>query len=161
MGQEHHRQGRIGRQGRRRDPIHRFLHGHRTKHGQGTRVEPETATGTGRPASHYRQAGRIQAAQTPAAMAIAQQGELALQGAATGVAASVMVSQHTGHRQLEPSQPGCDQLVAIAEVADHHQGIGPKQVQELLIQPIPLAVQVSSNGDLQVLTRVLAAVWIG
>ena len=70
MGQQHHRQARISRQGRRRDPIRRFLHGDRTKHGQGPRVEPEAAPGTGRPASHHRQARRIQAAQTPAAMAI-------------------------------------------------------------------------------------------
>ena len=72
-----------------------------------------------------------------------------------------MVSQHTGHRQRQPAQPGRNQLIAIAEVADHHQGIGPQQAQELLIKPIPLAMQVSSNGDLQVLTRVLAAIRIG
>ena len=54
-----------------------------------------------------------------------------------------------------------DRVLRTYRVALGVEPVGPKQVEELLIQPIPLAVQVSSNGDLQVLTRVLTAVWIG
>jgi hypothetical protein len=87
-------------------------------------------------------------------MAIAQEGQLALQRAATGIAAGVVVAKHTGHRQGQATEAGRNQLLAIAEVAHHHQGIGPQQIQELLIETIPLAVEITGNGDLQIPVRV-------
>ncbi len=100
----------------------------------------EAATGTGGAAAHHGKPGGMKLPQAPAAMPIPEGIELTAQGAATGVAAGVVVAEDAGHGQIQRRQPGRNAAVAIAEITHHQQGVGRQKAQQLLIGVVPLAV---------------------
>jgi hypothetical protein len=80
-------------------------------------------------------------------MALTEGIQLALQGAATGIAPGVMVAQNAGHRQSQLSQSGGDAGLTIAQITHHQQRIWSEMFKQLLIAAIPLAMQITGNGD--------------
>ena len=58
-----------------------------------------------------------------------------------------MVPENAGHWQAQARQPLGDQLLAVAQVTDHQEGVWRQCVQDLFIQTIPLAMQVSGDGN--------------
>ena len=80
-------------------------------------------------------------------MTITQGFKLAPQGATRGITARVVVAEDAGHGQIQAGQPGRYAAIAIAQVANHQQGIRGKTGQEVLIGAVPLAVQITRDGD--------------
>jgi len=106
-----------------------------------------TAAGTGGSSTDHGEPGWVQLPQAPAAMEIAQQVQLTLQGATAGIATGVVVPENAGHWQAQARQPLGDQLLAVAQVTDHQEGVWRKCRQDLFIQTIPLAMQISGDGN--------------
>jgi hypothetical protein len=73
--------------------------------------------------------------------------ELTLQGAATGVTTGVVIAKHAGQREGEPRQASGNAGLAIAEVSHHQQRIWRQQLEQLLVNAVPLPVQISGDGD--------------
>jgi len=72
---------------------------------------------------------------------------LRLKGAAAGITTGVVVAQDAGQGQGQPRETLGDGLLAVAEVADDQQGVRLDLGQNLLIQAIPLAMQISGDGN--------------
>jgi hypothetical protein len=83
-------------------------------------------------------------------VAIAEGRQLALQGATAGITAGVVVAEHAGQRQLQPRQPGRNLLLAVAEIAHHQERIGSNQLKQAFIGGIPLAVEISGDGNAEI-----------
>jgi hypothetical protein len=99
MGQQDQRQAGIGLQSRGTDPRGGLLQGGGTKHSLSGFVEVKATTGAGGAATHHSEARGLEFTQIPTAVPITQGVELALQGAATGIATGVVVAEDAGQGQ--------------------------------------------------------------
>jgi len=107
----------------------------------------EAASSTGGPSPHHRKTRGAELPQGPAAVQITQQIQLPSKGAAAWIAAGVVVAEDAGERQIQLRQARRDTGLAIAEVTHHQQRIGCKLLEELLINAVPLPMQISGDGD--------------
>ena len=147
MGQHHQGQVRIGREGRRMDAFSGLLQADRPKDRFGSAVEVVPAASTGGPSTDDGQPRWVQLPQAPAAMEVTQEIQLTLQGATAGITTGVVVPEDAGHRQAQARQPLGDQLLTVAQVTDHQEGVWRQCGQDLFIQTIPLAMQISGDGN--------------
>ena len=147
MGQQHQGEGWIGGLRSGHDALGRGLQGDGAEHGLAGAAEVEPASSGDGTGPHHRQARGMQFPQPPAAMPIPQQLQLTREGAAGGVTAGIVVAEDAGQRERQGSQPLRNARLAVAEVTHHQQGIRGQPFQQLFITGIPLAVQVSGDGD--------------
>ena len=147
MGQNHQRDRGISPQCRCSDALGRLLDAHRTKDRLGGAVEVMPPSGAGRTGSHDSQPRGLQLPQAPAAVQITQKRQLRLKGAATGIAAGVVVAKDAGQWKGHARETLGDGLLAVAEVAHDQKGVRFDLGQNLLIQAVPLAMQISGDGN--------------
>ncbi len=149
VGQQQQGQGRVGLCSGSTDAGCRLIKAEGAIHRLNGLGEMEATAGAAGPGSHHRQPGGVQLAQTPAAVQRAQQIELALQGAATAIPARVVVAEDAGQGQVQGRKALGDAGLAVAQIPHHQQGIGLEQPQHLLIAGVPLAVQITGDGETQ------------
>jgi len=149
VGQQHQWQGWIRRRKGTTDARGRFLQVHRSEHGGGGLRQVVAAAGRRRSPTHNSQAGRTQGAKPPTAVQLSKPIQLAAQAGATGVAAGIVVAEHTGHRQRHLAQQSRNAATPIAEVPHQQQGIGPQLREQGMVAVVPLIVEISGDGDLQ------------
>ena len=150
VGQQHQRQRRISGQGCAGDAVGRFLLAHRSVDRTHRPRQMEAAAGRARAPPHHRQPGGPQFAQGPAAVVIRQHGQLLAQAFAAGIAASVVIAGNAGQRQLQLGKQARYAGQAIAEVANQQQRIGPQPLQKVVIDPVPLVVEIAGDGEVEV-----------
>ncbi len=107
------------------------------------------SAGGGRTPTHHRNPWGLERAQAPAAMELTEAVQLALQPIATGIPAGVMVAQHTGKGQFQLPQQKGNAAATLAEITDQQQGVGADGRQQAVVRTIPLVVEVTGDGDLQ------------
>ena len=82
---------------------------------------------------------------------IAQNGELLLKDPATAIPATVVVAKNHGHREGKPRDPAGQAQVPISEITNEKHSVGFETLQQLFIGITPGAMQVTGNGESQVL----------
>jgi len=80
-------------------------------------------------------------------MEITQQIHLLAQGAAAGIAAGVVISQDAGQGKGELCEACRDPALPVAQVANHQEGVRPQLRKEILIEAVPLTMEISGDGD--------------
>ena len=84
-------------------------------------------------------------------MEIAQHSELLLEDAATAISPAVVVPQDHGHGEGKPRDPARQTQIPISEISNEENSVGLELLQQLLIRIAPGAVQITGNGETQVL----------
>ena len=107
------------------------------------------APGGGRTPTNHRQAGGLQRAQAPAAVELPEAVQLPLQPFTTGIPASIVVAQDTGQRQFQLPQQIGNAAATLTEITHQQQGVGPDRRQQAMVRSIPLVVEVTGDGNLQ------------
>ncbi len=93
-------------------------------------------------------------------MELPQQLQLLAQPLTTAIFAGVVVAGDAGDREFQLREQGGNTAVAIAEIADEQQGIGPDQIQQQMVGGIPLVMEVAGDGDVEVCQAgVLPSLW--
>ena len=84
-------------------------------------------------------------------MEIAEHSALLLEDAATAISPAVVVPQDHGHREGKPRDPARQPQIPISEITNEENSIGLELLQQLFISVAPGAVQITGNGETQVL----------
>ena len=84
-------------------------------------------------------------------MQIAEQSKLLLKDAATSIPSAVMVPQDHGYAKGKPSDPARQPQIPISEITNEEDSIWLELQQQLFISIAPNAVQITGNGETQVL----------
>jgi hypothetical protein len=71
------------------------------------------------------------------------------QGAASAILGGIVVTQYAGHGQIQLSQAPRQPFIPIGKVANHQEGIGAKRLQQGYVVVVPLAMEISGNGQSQ------------
>ena len=84
-------------------------------------------------------------------MEIAEHSELLLEDAATAISPAVVVPQDHGHGEGKPPDPARQTQIPISKITNEKNSVGLELLQQLLIRVAPGAVQITGNGETQVL----------
>ena len=87
----------------------------------------------------------------PGAVQIAEHSQLLLKDAATALPSAVVVPQDHGNREGKPRDPSRQPQIPISEITYKKNSIGLELLQQLFISVAPGAVQITGNGETQVL----------
>jgi hypothetical protein len=86
----------------------------------------------------------------PSAVKITEYSQLLLKDAATAIPPTIVVPQDHGYGKRKPRDPARQAQVAIGEITNEENCVGPEDLQKLLICIAPGAMQITSNGKSQV-----------
>jgi hypothetical protein len=75
---------------------------------------------------------------------------LLLKSAATAITPAIVVPQDHGHGERKTRDPARQAQVAIREITNEENSVGPEDLQKLLVRIAPGAMQITSNGKSQV-----------
>jgi hypothetical protein len=75
---------------------------------------------------------------------------LLLKSAATAITPAIVVPQDHGHGERKTRDPARQAQVAIGEITNEENSVGPEDLQKLLVRIAPGAMQITSNGKSQV-----------
>ena len=84
-------------------------------------------------------------------MEIAEHSQLLLEDAATAISPAVVVPQDHGHGEGKPRDPARQTQIPISKITNEKNSVGLELLQQLLISVAPGAVQITGNGETQVL----------
>ena len=84
-------------------------------------------------------------------MEIAEHSALLLEDAATAITPAVVVPQDHGYGKGKPRDPARQPQIPISEITNEENSIGLELMQQLFISVAPGAVQITGNGETQVL----------
>ena len=84
-------------------------------------------------------------------MQIAEQSKLLLKDAATTISSAVVVPKDHGYGKGKPRDAARQPQIPISEIANEENSIGLELLQQLFISVAPGAVQITGNGETQVL----------
>ena len=84
-------------------------------------------------------------------MEITEHSELLLEDAATAISPAVVVPQDHGNGEGKPRDPSRQAQIPISEITNEQNSIGLELLQQLFISVAPGAVQITGNGETQVL----------
>ncbi len=73
-----------------------------------------------------------------------------LKSAATAITPAIVVPQDHGHGERKTRDPARQAQVAIGEITNEENSVGPEDLQKLLVRIAPGAMQITSNGKSQV-----------
>ena len=73
-----------------------------------------------------------------------------LKDAATTIPPTIVVPQDHRYRKRKPLDPARQAQVAIGEITNEENSVGPEDLQKLLVRIAPGAMQITSNGKSQV-----------
>ena len=83
-------------------------------------------------------------------MQIAEHSQLLLEGAATAIPPTVVVPKNHGHGEGKLRDPARQTQIPISKIANEENSVGPELQQQLFISVAPGAVQITGNGNSQV-----------
>ena len=84
-------------------------------------------------------------------MKITEYSQLLLKDAATAIPPTIVIPQDHGHGKRKTRDPARQAQVAIGEITNEENSIGLELLQQLFISVAPGAVQITGNGETQVL----------
>ena len=111
----------------------------------------KTSTCTAGSRTHNRQWELGPLDRAPGAVQIAEQSKLLLKDAATAIPSAVVVPQDHGYGKGKPRDPARQPQIPISEITNEENSIGLELLQQLFISVAPGAVQITGNGETQVL----------
>ena len=111
----------------------------------------KTSTCTAGSRTHNRQWELGPLDRAPGAVQITEHSKLLLKDAATAIPATVVVSQDHGYWEGKPGDTARQPQIPISEITNEENSIGLELQQQLFISVAPGAVQITGNGETQVL----------
>ena len=111
----------------------------------------KTSTCTAGSRTHNRQWELGPLDRAPGTVQIAEQSKLLLKDAATAIPSAVVVPKNHGYGKGKPRDPARQPQIPISEITNEENSIGIEMLQQLFISVAPGAVQITGNGETQVL----------